>query len=89
MFSQNVSLKNKQNFQKNGCKDNFFTFNVYESNSADAFSLLSVSSYPPNGSLSQVEVGDDGTLFGIQNPGVNASTYMFKLENGNFVKNST
>ena len=28
MFSQNVSLKNKQNFQKNGCKDSFFTFNV-------------------------------------------------------------
>ncbi|MCB9257682.1 MAG: Ig-like domain-containing protein [Chitinophagales bacterium] len=72
-----------------GCSPgNFFTFNVYESNSADAFSLLSVSSYPPNVSLSQVEVGDDGTLFGIQNPGVNASNYMFKLENGNFVNYS-
>lgn len=28
MFSKNVSLKNKQNFQKNSNTDDFFTFNV-------------------------------------------------------------
>lgn len=28
MFSKNVSLKNRQNFQKNASKDDFFTFNV-------------------------------------------------------------